>query len=203
VGKVVPVGETGPVLSLAPRSPAVSLRETARNVVGPLDRTYSVAGALRTTARACCLLAALGLLVVATGYPYLFPSLGPSAYALAVNPAAATSRPRRVVGGHLLGLLGGLVAYHALAGGLVVTRPPPALSVGGLRLAASAVASLGVTSAAMLVTDLRHAPACATTLIVALGLLTTPVEAGVVASAVLLLVAVDRVLLDFGGSASA
>lgn len=178
-------------------------RKAARDAFASENRRASVADSLRTGARACCLLAVLGVVAVATGYPYLFPSLGPSAYALAVTPAAATSRPRRVVGGHLVGLLGGLVAYHALTDGLVVTEPPPAFSVGSLRLAASAVTSLGVTSVGMRAGGVEHPPACATTLIVALGLLATPVEAVVVGTAVLLLVAVDRLVPSFGGVASA
>ena len=43
----------------------------------------------------------------------------------------------------------------------------------------------------MVATDYRHAPACATTLIVALGLLTTPREAAVVVLAVAALLATD------------
>ena len=51
----------------------------------------------------------------------------------------------------------------------------------------------------MLTTDLRHAPACATTLIVSLGLLTGLPEAAVILSAVLLLAAVDYLLPTYGG----
>jgi membrane protein DedA with SNARE-associated domain len=44
----------------------------------------------------------------------------------------------------------------------------------------------------MLAADLQHAPACATTLIVALGLLAAPLEGVVILLAVGVLVAVDR-----------
>lgn len=104
-----------------------------------------------------------------------------------------------MVGGHLFGVAGGLVAYHLLAPGLTVVHVPPALTVDGARLAGSALLSLGLTSAAMLTTDLRHAPACATTLIVSLGLLTTLGEAGTILTAVLVLVGFDHVLPGFGG----
>jgi hypothetical protein len=178
------------------------LRRLGHGVGGllePVEERPSLADALRTTGRVCSLLVALVALAWGSGYPYLFPSLGPSAYALAVSPSAATSRPQRVVGAHLFGVVGGLLAYHSLAAGLTVAQPPPALSLDSLRLAASALLSLGLTSLAMLTTDLRHAPACATTLIVSLGLLTGLVEAGVIVSAVLVLVATDALLPGFDG----
>jgi CBS-domain-containing membrane protein len=147
---------------------------------------------LRTGGHAALLLAALGGLVWATGEPFLFPSLGPSAYLLAVNPDAPTSQPRRVVGGHAVGVAAGLLAYTLLAAPLVGTSPPPAASLGAVRLAASASLSVGLTTAGMLAADLQHAPACATTLIVALGLLAAPLEGVVILLAVGVLVAVDR-----------
>lgn len=169
------------------------------NLLEPVEERPTLSDSLRTTARACSLLVALAVLAWGSGQPYLFPSLGPSAYALAVSPSAATSQPQRVFGGHLFGVIAGLLAYHVLAPGLSVTQLPPAHSLGALQLAASAVVAVGLTTAAMVSTDLRHAPACATTLIVALGLLTTPLEAGVVLSAVLLLVVIDALLPGFGG----
>lgn len=149
-----------------------------------------------TTLRVLALLSGLATVAWASGRPFVFPSLGPSAYALAVSPSAATSQQRRVVGGHAWGLVGGFVAYHLLVPGFDITAQPAAFSPGGLRLAASALLSVGVTTAGMLATDLRHPPACATTLIVALGLLTTPVEAVIVLASVVGLVAVDRLLPD-------
>jgi hypothetical protein len=163
----------------------------------PGDRA-SPSDALRSTGRACTLLLALVGLAWGTGQPFLFPSLGPSAYALAVSPSAATSQHERIVGGHLFGVVGGMLAYHTLAPGLSVVHVPPAMSPAGLRLVASGLVAVGLTTAAMLLTDLRHPPACATTLIVGLGLLTTPVEAGIVVLAVALLVAVDRLVPGVG-----
>jgi hypothetical protein len=42
----------------------------------------------------------------------------------------------------------------------------------------------------MIVTDTNHAPACATTLIVSLGLLPTPEQVGIIVASVVVLVAV-------------
>jgi len=132
----------------------------------------------------------LGALAWVSGRPFLFPSLGPTAYAVATVPDAETSRPDRVLGGHVIGVVAGFGAYHLLAAGLVATTPPPPLSVAGAWLAASAVVAVAATTTGMLATDLRHPPACATTLIVALGLLSGVTDAVVIVVAVAVLVAV-------------
>ena len=133
-----------------------------------------------------------GATAVATGSPFLFPSLGPSAYVLVTDPDAEAAAPRRVVGGHVIGVVAGLLSYHLFARGLIVTSLPPAGSLELGRLAVSGVLAVVLTTAGMVATDLRHAPACATTLIVGLGLLSTPFEGAVVVVAVVLLVAVDE-----------
>lgn len=143
---------------------------------------------LRSGAVAGALLVDLGLFAWVTGLPALFPSLGPSAYVLATRPGAPESAPRRVIGGHALGALAGLLAYRALAPGELAIAAHGSFSPAVAALAASAVVAVALTTAAMLATDLRHAPACATTLIVALGLLATPVEVSVLVVAVVVLV---------------
>lgn len=150
--------------------------------------------AVRTSATAGLLLFTVGAVAVTTGRTFLFPSLGPSAYLLATKPRAPESHPKRVFGGHILGILAGLLTYHALASGLVVTSPPPSLSFAGVSLAVSAILSVMLTTGAMVVTDLRHAPACATTLIVSLGLLSSPLDATIVAASILLLLASEQAL---------
>jgi hypothetical protein len=47
----------------------------------------------------------------ATGRPFIFPSLGPSAFALAVGEDVVTAR--RMIGGHAVGITSGLLAYHS------------------------------------------------------------------------------------------
>jgi CBS-domain-containing membrane protein len=143
--------------------------------------------ALRTGARTGALLLLTSLVTILTGRPFLFPSLGPSAYLLATAPEAATSQPDRLLGGHAIGVVAGLLAYHLLASGLVVTDPVAPLATEQVRLGASAVVSLSLTTAGMEATGYRHAPACATTLIVALGLLPNPVDGLIIMAAVGLL----------------
>lgn len=143
--------------------------------------------ALRTGLRTGALLLLTGGVAVFSGRPFLFPSLGPSAYLLATAPGAPTSRTDQLVGGHAIGIVAGLLSYHLLASGLVVTTPVEPLAVEQLQLAASAVGSVGLTAAGMEASGYRHAPACATTLIVALGLLSGPADGLVILAAVVLL----------------
>lgn len=147
--------------------------------------------AFRTGVRTGALLVLTGLVAVLTGRPFLFPSLGPSAYLLATAPDAPTSRNDRLFGGHAIGVVAGLVSYHLLASGLVVTTPVAPLSPEQVWLGASAVLSVGLTAAGMEATGYRHAPACATTLIVALGLLPSPIDGALILVAVGLLAAAE------------
>ncbi|WP_224333232.1 HPP family protein [Haloprofundus halobius] len=150
---------------------------------------------LPATLHAAALMTVLGAVALLTGRSFLFPSLGPSAYVLATGIGDADSAPKRVVGGHVIGVLAGMATYHLLASGIVVLQIHEPLSAAGIRLAASATVAVGATTAGMLATDLRHPPACATTLIVSLGLLTQVGEALAIVIAVLLLVAVQRILV--------
>ncbi len=129
----------------------------------------------------------LGLVAWASGRPAIFPSLGPTAFVLAETYRGDRVRGRRVVGGHVVGGVVGLAAYTAIASGLSVTAVPPAFSGDGLRLAGSATLSVVLTSWGMIATDTVHPPACATTLIVSLGLLSTPTRVGVIVASVVAL----------------
>jgi CBS-domain-containing membrane protein len=133
--------------------------------------------------------------VWASGLPFLFPSLGPTAYLFATDPDAPESRPRRVVGGHALGVLAGLLTYHLVAGEVVLTGGTGPGTLASLRLAASGVVAVGLTTLAMLATDTSHAPACATTLIVSLGILSTPLEGAIIVLAVVALLLEHELLL--------
>jgi hypothetical protein len=71
------------------------------------------------TAYTGALLAVPGAVAIATGRALVFPSLGPSAFLLATRPRGEGATARRVVGGHAVGVLAGLVAYWTVAPGLV------------------------------------------------------------------------------------
>lgn len=111
----------------------------------------------------------------------MFPSLGPTAFLAFAAPAAAGNHPRRALVGHGLGLAGG---YGALAAcGLLAAPPVTVAGVDGPRIGAAALA-LAFTGAGMVLLDAEHPPAGATTLIVALGLLTRPDQLAVMFAAV-------------------
>jgi hypothetical protein len=142
----------------------------------------------------------LGAVAWATGEPFIFPSLGPSAFMLAFERRGGRRRRYRVVASHAIGGIAGLAAYTALASGVAITEPTAAFSPDGLRLAASATVSVVATSWGMIATDTVHAPACATTLIVSLGLLSTPVQVGIIVISVVVLVELHvAVLTAYGG----
>ena len=128
---------------------------------------------------------AMAAVAFATGEPFVFPSLGPTAFLLFYTPMLPASSPRNTVLGHLIGAAAGYLALVAFG----LTDAPPALasSVTGGRVGAAAL-SLGLTSGAMVWARVPHPPAGATTLIVSLGLLREPEQLLVLMVAVVLLV---------------
>jgi hypothetical protein len=52
------------------------------------------------------------LLALLTRNPFVFPSLGPTAYLFFFSPQAESASPRNAVLGHLIGLLCGFAAYR-------------------------------------------------------------------------------------------
>ncbi|WP_030921801.1 HPP family protein [Streptosporangium amethystogenes] len=129
----------------------------------------------------------LGLMAIiayTTNAPFVFPSLGPTAFLLFYTPRSASASPHNSLIGHLIGVLAG---WFALAVTGLLDTPPDLESIGPSRILASAIA-LGLTCGLMPVFDAAHPPAGATTLIVALGLLRTPPQLGIMMLAVLVIV---------------
>ena len=126
----------------------------------------------------------LGLLALLTGSPFVFPSLGPTAYLFFFSPLAEASSPRNTILGHAIGLICGYAAF-ALA---VALSPPFGINPGvhGSRLLAAAL-SLSATGALMALLRISHPPAGATTLIVSLGIISQPKELVIIEVAVILL----------------
>jgi CBS domain-containing membrane protein len=132
----------------------------------------------------------------ATGEPFVFPSLGPTAFLLFYTPLRPPASPRNTICGHAIAVLAG---YGSLAAfGLVHAGPAVSTGVTPARIGAAAV-SLGVTAGAMAWLGLPHPPAGATTLIVSLGILHTPVQMGVLMLGVLLITAQGFVINRLAG----
>lgn len=133
----------------------------------------------------------LGALAWGSGQPFLFPSLGPSAYLLATGEKPRAEGSYHVVGGHAIAAICGLAAYVLFADGLVVGdafEHGERFSADVGRLVISGIVSMLLTTIAMLWSDTNHPAACATTLIVALGLMSTVVEVVIIVVSVVVLV---------------
>jgi CBS-domain-containing membrane protein len=126
----------------------------------------------------------LALLALLTGSPFVFPSLGPTAYLFFFSPLAEASSPRNTILGHAIGLICGYAAF-ALT---IASSPPFAMHPGvhGPRVLAAAL-SLSATGALMALFRVSHPPAGAMTLIVSLGIISQPKELVIIEVAVILL----------------
>lgn len=129
-------------------------------------------------------IALLATVALVSGQPFIFPSLGPTAFLFFYTPLASAASPRNAIVGHLIGALAGWASLAAF--GLLDVGPALASSVTAARVGAAAL-SLGLTSGLMVLLRAPHPPAGATTLIVSLGLLHTPVQLAILMSAVAIL----------------
>jgi CBS-domain-containing membrane protein len=129
-------------------------------------------------------IALMATVALLSGQPFIFPSLGPTAFLFFYTPLAPAASPRNAVIGHLIGALSGWVSLAAF--GLLNAGPAVGGGVTVARVGAAAL-SLGLTSGLMVLLRAPHPPAGATTLIVSLGLLRTPLQLAVLMAAVILL----------------
>jgi CBS-domain-containing membrane protein len=120
----------------------------------------------------------------ATGSPFVFPSLGPTAFLFFYTPLAPSAAPRNTIFGHAIGALAGYLSLVLF--GLTDAAPALATGVSPARVGAAAL-SLGLTSGLMVWLKVPHPPAGATTLIISLGILTSPTQLAVLMLAVVLL----------------
>jgi CBS-domain-containing membrane protein len=133
-------------------------------------------------------LISIGLMAFAalvTGAPFIFPSLGPTAFLLFYTPTQPAASPRNTIGGHLIGVVAGYLSLVVF--GLTDRGPALAEGVQWTNVLAAAL-SLGLTSGAMVWFKVPHPPAGATTLIISLGILREPWQLAVLMLAVGLLV---------------
>jgi hypothetical protein len=156
-------------------------------------REHTPSQVLRDALRVGFLLCLPAAIAWFTGRPFIFPSLGPSAYSL-VNDEEGKHSARTVIGGHVIGVAGGLLAYYLLADGFALSQIPVSRSWALLRLAASGILSVVVTTAGMLAARMQHPPACATTLIVSLGLLSTFWDAVFIIAAIAVMYGVHKIV---------
>ncbi|MFI7574267.1 HPP family protein [Micromonospora sp. NPDC049497] len=129
-----------------------------------------------------------GVVALVTHQPWLFPSLGPAVMLHVEKPHSPESSPRNTLIGHGVALLAGYGFLVACG----LADDPSVLQEGvDVPRIVVAAGSLAVTALVLALLRASHPPAGATTLIVSLGLLTTPTQLLVAAGAVVLVTVVD------------
>src|SRR6266567_3820174 len=132
----------------------------------------------------CISIGLMSILALITHSPFIFPSLGPTAFLFFYTPTAPAASPRNTIIGHAIGVAAGY--FSLVVTGLTMAGPALAVGVTWPRVIAAAL-SLGLTSGLMVLLKSPHPPAGATTLIISLGILTKPWQLLLLMMAVILL----------------
>lgn len=140
--------------------------------------------ALFSFVNGCISIGIMAALAVITHSPFIFPSLGPTAFLFFYTPTAPSASPRNTIIGHAVGAVAGYLSL--VVTGLTMAGPAFAVGVSWPRVIAAAL-SLGLTAGIMVLLKSPHPPAGATTLIVSLGILTKPWQLLLLMVAVILL----------------
>jgi CBS-domain-containing membrane protein len=140
--------------------------------------------ALFSFVNGCLSIAVMSIAALVTGAPFIFPSLGPTAFLFFYTPTAPAASPRNTLLGHAIGAAAGWFSLQLF--GLENAGPAIAVGMDWQRVLAAAL-SLGLTSGLMVLLRAPHPPAGATTLIVSLGILPHLWQLGVLMLAVVLL----------------
>lgn len=140
-------------------------------------------------------IAIIGTVAMLTHEPWVFPSLGPTAFILFAAPFSAQASPRNAISGHLIGIGAGALSL-ALFGLLSVA---PDLEDVSIERISAVTLALALTLSVMVWVGVPHAPAAATAMIVALGVLQTPKDFAVMTLAVIALVIIGAVINRVAG----
>lgn len=138
----------------------------------------------------------LALLALLSRNPFVFPSLGPTAYLLFFSPLEKVSSPRNTILGHAIAIVCGYGAFALTGAGAQPFGVHPGIF--WPRILAAAL-SLSVTGALMVLLEISHPPAGATTMIISLGIISKPRELVIIEVAVFLLVAQAFVINRLAG----
>lgn len=140
--------------------------------------------ALFSFVNGCISIGLMAALAVLTGSPFIFPSLGPTAFLFFYTPTSPSASPRNTIIGHAVGVVAGYLSL--VVTGLTMAGPALAIGVTWPRVIAAGL-SLGLTAGLMVLLKSPHPPAGATTLIISLGILTRPWQLLLLMGAVILL----------------
>jgi len=120
-----------------------------------------------------------------TSTDLIFPSLGPMTFLFFYSPTAPVASPRNAILGQLIAITMGY--FSLVVTGLASSEPALAVSITVPRIVAVAL-SLALTNALMVLFDVSHPPASATTLIISLSIISKPLELVEIMAAVVLLI---------------
>jgi hypothetical protein len=120
----------------------------------------------------------------ASHQPLIFASLGPTAYELVETPHRRSARPYSVLAGHLTAVGAGYLALWVTHSWFV--SPVSASGVPFPRIWA-AVLAVALTVLTTLLIRASQPAALSTTLLIALGIMQTPLDAGILMAAVVLM----------------
>jgi len=129
-------------------------------------------------------IALLAAVAMVSRTPFVFPSLGPTAFLFFFTPRVPAASPRNAIYGHAIGIACGYGALWLFG----LQNAPPAMATGvSLARVGAAALSLATTGAFMILAKAAHPPAGATTLIISLGIVTRPFHLLVIEIAVAIL----------------
>jgi CBS-domain-containing membrane protein len=128
--------------------------------------------------------ALLAILAVVFKTPFVFPSVGPTAFLLYFMPTAPTASPRNTLCGHAIGIGCGYAALCLMG---LENAPSAVLEELHWPRVLAAGLSLATTGALMILFRVVHPPAGATTLIISLGFITAPAHLAIIEVAVALM----------------
>ena len=134
------------------------------------------------------ILATAGAIGLVLHQPWLFPSLGPTVILMLESPTEPSAHLVNALVGHLVAVVVGVLAL--LVCGLYGQPSVPAAGLSP-RYVIAGVLSVVATMLALMALHRPHPPAGATTLLVSLGILTTPAELASVLGAVVVVAALS------------
>jgi CBS-domain-containing membrane protein len=111
----------------------------------------------------------VGLFAWLTNLPVVFPALGPSAFILFSTPLSSAAAPRSVILGHFSAIVSGCAVWHLIS---ALAGAPVSMQAGGWPPFCSASLALAVSSLLLVRLSCKHPPACASSLVIALGAVT-------------------------------
>jgi CBS domain-containing membrane protein len=126
----------------------------------------------------------IGLFAHLTRSPFLFPSIGPTAFLLFYRPLSAAASPKNAILGHLIGILAGWAGFmiFGVEGEGIILKNSVSWDVVG----ASALA-ISLTFSAMVLLNVPHPPVGSTTLVISLGIISNPAQFPILLGGVVLL----------------